>query len=262
MALPVDLVIVRHGESEGNVANRRSRKGDHSAFTADFLSRHSSSWKLTPKGVEQAIAAGNWIRQCIAEYFDRYYVSDYVRALHTAALLGLPEAVWFREYYLRERDRGDIDVMSQEMLEQEYAEALKRRKINAFYWRPPGGESLADLSLRVDRVLGTLDRECSEMKVIKVNHGEVAWISRMRIERFTVQRFMELDASEDPRDWINNGQVIHYTRREPVNGRIAKYYGWFRSVCPWDPSRSYNEWREISRPRFSNEDLLAEVGAL
>jgi hypothetical protein len=33
-----------------------------------------------------------------------------------------------------------------------------------------------------------------------------------------------------------------------------------RSVCPTDLTLSRNEWETISRPSFSNEDLLAEIG--
>ena len=40
-----------------NVANRRSRAGDDSAFTEEFLQRHSSRWRLTDLGRAQAQAA-------------------------------------------------------------------------------------------------------------------------------------------------------------------------------------------------------------
>ena len=53
----MDLVLVRHGESEGNVAFNRSKAGDHSLYSGEFLRRHSSQWRLTDVGREQAKSA-------------------------------------------------------------------------------------------------------------------------------------------------------------------------------------------------------------
>jgi broad specificity phosphatase PhoE len=41
MPMPEDLYLVRHGESEGNLVNARSRQGDDSLFTPEHLGRHS-----------------------------------------------------------------------------------------------------------------------------------------------------------------------------------------------------------------------------
>ena len=58
-----DLVLSRHGESEGNVARQRSIEGDDSLFHGEFQHRHSSSWRLTDRGRRQAAAAGDWLRK-------------------------------------------------------------------------------------------------------------------------------------------------------------------------------------------------------
>src|SRR5438874_4087686 len=82
MTMPLDLVLVRHGESEGNVAFASSRLGDHSHFTPEFLARHSSKWRLTDKGREQAHAAGEWLRGHLAPAFDRYIKLHNCQVLH------------------------------------------------------------------------------------------------------------------------------------------------------------------------------------
>jgi len=69
--MPIDLLLVRHGESEGNVAMSLSRKGDDRYFTPEFRNRHSSSYRLTPQGEAQAMAAGAWIRDNVGSQFDR-----------------------------------------------------------------------------------------------------------------------------------------------------------------------------------------------
>lgn len=259
MGMPVDLVLVRHGESEGNEAVRRSKKGDNSLYTEEFKARHSSLWRLTDRGREQARIAGNWIRERIHLRFDRYYTSTFLRAMETAALLDLPEAQWHAEFYLRERERGNLDVITHEEMQERYAEDVRRRGIDAFYWTPSGGESMADLCLRLERVIDTLHRHCDGKRVIMVCHGEVMWAFRTRLERMTAKRFLELDASRDPKDMMHNCQILHYTRRCPATGEIAPYVKWMRSVCPTDTTRSKNVWEPVERPLYSNEELRTFV---
>lgn len=262
MAMPIDLVLVRHGESEGNVANRLSRKGDNKHFTEEFLQRHSSSWRLTDRGISQAKAASKWIKGgnfAGLSLFDRYYTSEYVRAKETAGYLDLFEAAWFKEFYLRERDWGDLDVRPDDVRNELFSEALKKREAEPFFWTPPNGEPLADLCLRVDRVIHTLHRECAGKRVIIVCHGETMWAFRVRLERMSQERFKELHISEHPYDHIHNCQILHYTRRNPETGSVNDYLNWMRSICPWDLKLCSQHWQEIVRSRYSNEDLLAEV---
>src|SRR5262249_38727745 len=142
MTMPLDLVLVRHGESEGNVAFGYSKRGDTRHFTPEFLARHSSKWRLTDRGREQARAAGVWLRENLAPSFDRYYTAEYLRAMETAAHLGFEDAAWYCEFYLRERDWGVFDVMSFQDRRERYADDLKRREADTFFWTPPGGESM------------------------------------------------------------------------------------------------------------------------
>ncbi len=259
MTMPLDLILVRHGESEANVALERSRQGDHSAFTPEYRRRHTSAQRLTRRGVEQAGAAGVWIRENIGLHFDRYYTSEYLRSIETAALLELPGAEWYREFYLRERDWGEFDYISQEEKLERFAEAVERREIDGFYWRPPNGESMADLCLRVDRVINTLHRECSDKGVLIVCHVEVIQAFQVRLERMPQATFSRLEQSTDPRDRIHNGQVLHYTRRAPHTGKVFAHLDWKRSVCPWDTTLSRNVWEPVERPKATNAELLEEI---
>lgn len=257
--MPRNLVLVRHMESEGNVANHRSKLGDDALWTPEFMARHSSSWRLTDLGRLQGGVTGAWIRDEFPNGFDRGLVSGYVRTMESAGLLDIPNMRWFVEMYLRERDYGVLDVMTAAERRVRYADILARRNADSFCWRPLSGESIADLCMRVDRVLATLHREASDQNVIAVVHGEVMWAFRVRLERMTQARWRELDASKDPLDRIHNGQVLHYTRVDPVTGEERPSYGWMRSVCPTDLTRSRNDWEPIVRQKFSNEELLAAV---
>lgn len=258
MTLPIDLVFVRHGQSEANAAKRRSEKGDNSAFTEAFMARHSASFRLTELGRVQARKTGLWIKEVFPS-FDRYLTSEYLRAMETAGLLDLPGARWFSDFYITERDWGDLDICPENERREKFGEALKRRGIEPFFWRPPNGESFAELCLRVDRVLHTLHRECSDKRVVIVCHGEVMRAFQIRLERMSQVRFRELIFSEKPEDRIYNCQIMHYTRREGGSGKIYPHADWVRMIRPTEDPIWDTGWRTIERPRYSNGDLLEIV---
>jgi broad specificity phosphatase PhoE len=256
--LPIDLVLVRHGESEGNVARRFSEKGDDSLFTEEFMKRHSSRYRLTDRGRKQPVAAGKWIKENIGERFDRYEVSPYARAMETAALMDLPDADWRMNDYLRERDIADWDNVPESRKKAEYPASYAQYKLDPFRWQPPGGgESVAQMCMRSDRVLDTYHRQCRDQSVIVTCHGMLMWGFMIRIERLTPQEFLRRTQVAAFR--IRNCQILHYTRRNPVTGQVSDHADWVRSVCPWDIEGSDLNWRRIIRPRFSNQDLLRLV---
>ncbi|MFZ1987541.1 MAG: histidine phosphatase family protein [Minisyncoccia bacterium] len=260
--LPIDLVLVRHGQSEGNAAKRLSEAGDHSAFTDAFRGRHTASYRLTEKGREQAAKTGAFV---LSEFlkngvgFDRYIVSEYIRAMETAALLDLPNALWFTDSYLTERDWGDLDGCPENEREEKFGAALRRQETEPFFWRPPNGESFLQLSQRVDRVLDTLHRECSEKRVLIVCHGEVMRAFRVRLERMSQERFKEAVFSNKSEDRIHNLEILHYSRKNPESGMDAEYMGWLRRIRPTDDPIWDSGWQKIIRPRYSNEALLEVV---
>eukprot|EP00029_Vermamoeba_vermiformis_P012741 TRINITY_DN7702_c0_g1_i1.p1 TRINITY_DN7702_c0_g1~~TRINITY_DN7702_c0_g1_i1.p1 ORF type:complete len:299 (-),score=101.36 TRINITY_DN7702_c0_g1_i1:13-909(-) len=255
--LPIDIVLIRHGESEGNLAQSRSKKGDEGDWTQEFKERHTSRYRLTDKGRVQAEIAGKWVKENIAERFDRYYCSEYTRAMETASLLDMKGAKWFVEFYLRERDQGILAQKSHEERKKSYGEELDKRARDAFYWSAPGGESLANACLRVDRVLTQLREGCSGFRVVLVCHGNIMLAFRIRLERMKQSTFRTLLGNAQEK--VHHCQILHYTRRNPVTGEIAPHINWMRSVCPWDATLSSNTWHEIERPVWTNTDLLEEV---
>ena len=261
MSMPRNLILMRHGQSEGNVVSKMDKKGDQSAFTDEFKLRPSHTWRLTDMGIWQAQQASQWIHQEFNDLlpFDGHLVSWYHRAMETAYYLNLPDALWRPYYHLREQDWGMFDVMPnsqrEEMLPLEWA----RRKQNRLYWTAPGGESMADLTVRLMTILGTLHREFAGKDVIIVCHGAVMWAFRVLLERMSEARYMELDNSKDPYDQIHNCQIIQYSRVSPETGDLNPYLRWCRSVCPWDMTKSSNNWQENIIKKLSNDELLAYV---
>lgn len=258
MTMPIDLVLVRHGNSEGNIAVKRSlHHGDDSHYTTDFMKRPSSNWRLSNKGKREAQQAGQWLNKHIPS-FDRFYTSTYLRAMETAGLLGLQGARWRREFYLRERDRGLLDVIPYSERILRFAVESEHMERNSLFFAPPGGESIASVCMRIDRVLNTLHRECANKRVIIVCHGEVMWAFRLRLERMSQEKWETLFASTNHDDTIYNGQIIHYTRKDPNCGVIHDHFQWLRMVRADDETFS-RDWQTIERSQPTNEELLALV---
>src|SRR3954469_13229262 len=143
------LGVVRHGESTGNViATAAERDG---VELIDIPERDADV-PLSDTGREQAEAVGRWLVDLPADRRpDVAVVSTYLRARQTAALalegLGLRPVADER---LRDRELGVLDLPpGQGVRPRLPAESDRRKRLGKFYYRPPGGESWADVLLRL-----------------------------------------------------------------------------------------------------------------
>ena len=261
--LPIDIILVRHGQSEGNKANHASQKGDNSFFTPEFRNRHSRSFRLTDKGIKQAQTAGEWLKKNVPMPLDRFYVSDYIRAKETAGHLNLLNAVWRVEFHLRERDHALIDNCPDD--EKKDLFALEQRQYDAdpFLAYPAGGgESLASLCLRQKTtMIAHWARECSDKRIIAVCHGHVMRAIQIEFEDLGHDDFIRLDSSEEPADKMRNCQILWYTRRDPETHMIQPSLVAVRSICPLGPGAAVEDhgWKSIKRHHYTNQDLREEV---
>lgn len=255
---PLELVFVRHGESEGNVAVKAAENGDPSFFTEEFRARHSSSWDLTSRGIDQAKSAGRWLRNNINHgIFDGYYASTYRRAKRTAGFLNLPKAKWNLRDYIREHDWGNLDVMTDEERQARYPDAMDKREINPFYFAAPGGESLADVLIRARvGILATLYRRLANKRGIVVTHGNMIWPIRIIMEGILPEEYLEIKREKEPQDKINNCQILQYSRIDPQTNTVTEKFSWFRSVCPWNLNPKTDTWRPILHHKYSNKELV------
>ena len=58
MGMPLDLYVIRHGESEANVIISAGEQGDNSLYTQDNVTVPDRSWRLTATGRKQADCIG------------------------------------------------------------------------------------------------------------------------------------------------------------------------------------------------------------
>jgi broad specificity phosphatase PhoE len=268
MALPNHVVLVRHGLSEGNAVKHNGGEGDPEYYTDEFRERPGKDWRLMEQGVSEAKSAGLWIGKLILgvypdlkDGFDLHMTSPLARPMETAGHLSLPNADWRIEPRIRERDWGDIESMTKAEHAQRYPENAAKKQRDPLYWRPPGGESIAQVAdTRVRSILGTLhdqhDNKGVESAVL-ATHGEFIWAAHFVLERMGHEDWdiAEKDATRK----IKNAQVVHFSRLDPTTGEQAPTLSWVRSVSPWETPESAGEWRYIQPVRYSNEDLLDTV---
>ena len=262
--LPLDIILVRHGQSEGNKANKASLKGDNHFFTPEFSDKHSRDFRLTNRGIGQAKSAGEWLKANVPMPFDRCYVSDYIRAKETAGHLGLPDACWRAEFHLRERDTALMDNCPDSEKNRLFSLEQKQYERNPFLSYPAGGgESIALLCMRLKTtMIAHWARECPDKRIIAVCHGHVMRALQLEFEDLGNDDFIRLDNSEEPCDKIRNCQIFWYTRRNPETQEVYPHLYAVRSVCPLNTDTGLTEdfgWKKITRNRYTNEDLLAEV---
>jgi len=263
-AMPRDLLLVRHGRSEGNVALDEAKPVEDGGLGDDskvedpaYRDRSTMHYRLVAAGREQAATAGRiirgWMEQVGITEFDRCYCSPYVRAMETAALMGVPGARWRRESLLRERDFGVWEGRSRDEIRSEFPAAADYKDRNRYLYRPTGGESLGDVELRVREVLATLAREMEGQRVLCVTHEDVMWAFRYRLEKMTIADYL---AEFDQDAVVPNGGILHFTRERP-DGSLDDRFHRVRLVDPdgtdgWD-------WKGIERNVESDAELLAEV---
>lgn len=266
MSMPQDLVLIRHGQSEANVRQRASRKGDNSLFTEDLVTVPDRSWRLTEMGATQARSIGYYLKEQFPQGFDRYIVSPFIRTRETAANLGLSRADWEENRIIRERSWGEVDGLSVADFKELYPYNARLKEIDPIYWAPPAGESLASVAEnRVSNFLRGLSRDSSGARVLAVTHGDFILSSRLLIEQWSDEEFLKMDADESQR--TRNCIMVHYSRRNPETGKLADRFRWVRLSYPdgetdYFGTKKITElgWREFSgRRTLSNGDLLGLV---
>lgn len=263
MGMPKNLFLVRHGQSEGNLTRKQfEESGDESCFLGDFAKMHESQYALTDLGVQQAQAAGQWFKDNDFVSFDRMLVSNNVRALETAAHLGIAKAGWFApDFNLRERDYGLFSTLTPSQIESDYSAQKKFSETQPFLFRFPQGESIADLCTRVKIVLDTLARECDGQDVLIVCHGEVIRAMKIVLERFSLSKCNEYLSTKEEWGRVPNCSITHYTRANPdgITDELSKAFNWVRMIKPAGGGKPIEDFKVIERKKFSNEELLQEA---
>ncbi len=189
---PKRIILVRHGESEGNLER------------AKYESTPDYAIGLTETGRAQATRAAEEIRGIVGEEEIHAYVSPFHRTRQTfeeiAKVLGDSIVQSVEDPRIREQEWGHLrdQVRNDEIVRE-------RHDYSIFYYRFPDGESGADVFDRVSTFLETLHRDFRRrdypQNCLIVTHGLTLRLFLMRWFHWSVEEFESLRNPE-------NGQVV------------------------------------------------------
>jgi 2,3-bisphosphoglycerate-dependent phosphoglycerate mutase len=180
--------VVRHGESEGNVT---AAAAERSGAEVIEIPERDADVPLSGTGREQARGVAHFLA-------DRrptvVYVSPYLRARQTAGLaldgLDLTPTVDER---LRDRELGVLDLLTGAGVRARHpGEDERRARLGKFYYRPPGGESWADVLLRLRSLLREIRADHPGERVLLVAHEALVLLLRYLVENLDEPRLMAI----------------------------------------------------------------------
>ncbi len=179
---PKRIVLIRHGESVGNV--------DRSVYcsTPDY------AVQLTDKGKNQAEAAGVKLKELAGNESVKFYISPFWRTRQTfqqilKAFPSISHTDAYEDSRLREQE------WSGRLPEKGFDEAAENERniYGHFYYRFDGGESCADVSDRVTSFMNTLHRDFEKKdfpeNCVIVTHGKTFRVILMRWLHLSVEEF-------------------------------------------------------------------------
>ncbi|KAJ0104953.1 hypothetical protein Patl1_17677 [Pistacia atlantica] len=249
---PCRIILVRHGESEGNI--------DESAYTRI----PDPKIALTEKGKAQAEECGRRIRELIEkdgadDWKVYFYVSPYRRTLETLQNLGRAFersriAGMIKEPRIREQDFGNFQDR-----EKMRVEKTIRRLYGRFFYRFPNGESAADVYDRITGFRETLraaidngrfqppGERSQNMNLVIVSHGLTLRVFLMRWYKWTVEQFEGLNNLGNGKMMVmgqgSGGRyslLVHHTEEE------LREFGLTNEMI------MDQEWQSYAKPREIN----------
>ena len=191
----MNLILIRHGQSEWNALNQ---------FTG---------WKdpgLTAKGIEEAHNAGKIINS-LEINFDLVFTSALIRAQNTAEIIlkeinqSLPT---IKDQALNERNYGDLAGLNKDDARKRWGDEQVHIWRRSYDIPPPGGESLKDTG---ERVLPFFMKEilphvCEGKNVLVAAHGNSLRSLIKFLDDISDEDIVKLE--------IPTGAPIHYVINE------------------------------------------------
>jgi probable phosphoglycerate mutase len=195
---PARLWLVRHGQSQGNVAREAA---DERGLPVIDIDVRDVDVPLSGLGKRQAKAAGDWFAALPEDERPEVILSSpYLRARQTAEIICAAGALaggatrTIIDERLREREFGVFDRLTTVGIRSKFPEeAAHRARLGKFYHRPPGGESWADVILRLRSMLNTINLHYCDRRVLVVCHQVVVLCMRYVLEELTEEQILAID---------------------------------------------------------------------
>jgi broad specificity phosphatase PhoE len=215
---PKRLWLVRHGQSQGNIARDKAQQAGSLEIGIDV---RDVDVPLSDLGFEQAEATGHWFAALPEDERPEVLLSSpYLRARQTAEAICKAGGLTGRtrtivDERLREREFGVFDRLTTLGIREKYPEeAAHRKMLGKFYHRPPGGESWADVILRLRSALNTINLHYRDRRVLVVCHQVVVLCMRYILEELDEAGILKIDRQAD----ILNCGICAYDFQENAHG--------------------------------------------
>lgn len=205
------LLVVRHGQSAANAAFQHA---EAAGTEATGLDDRDADVALSALGRTQAAALGRALRD---RRVDQVCCSPYTRALqtwqHAAAHLptGAESVPVVVDERLRDREMGQLELLTSHSIHRWFPhEAHRRVRVGEFYYRPPGGENLCDVALRLGGWLRDLNLSGTTLVVA---HDAVVLMLRYLTESLTEQELLAIPAVDNASisSWITSAGALRLT---------------------------------------------------
>jgi broad specificity phosphatase PhoE len=217
MPVVSELILIRHGLSASNVAfPRADAKGLHDSG----LTGPDTDVELTDTGVKQAEAVGHWLATLPAEQRPEVVItSPYLRARETWRIAAAASGLEFPEPGTDDRlvDRllGDLEMLTRAAIAERFPDEEGRRaEAGDYRYRPPQGESFADIEVRLGSFLDDLNRDHAGERVVVVAHDAVVLMMRAVIEGLSWDDVVEVSAGGS----VRNASITRFDGR---SGRLV-----------------------------------------
>ncbi|GAA0185044.1 phosphatase [Lithospermum erythrorhizon] len=261
--LPKRIILVRHGQSQGNKDER------------SYTNTPDHKIPLTSLGINQAQQAGSKIVQLLTNQSSSsssssktsvscsiwkayFYVSPYDRTRSTLREMGRAfprkRVIGVREECrIREQDFGNFQVVEKMKTVKE-----QREKFGRFFYRFPEGESAADVYDRVSSFLESLWRDidmnrlnrapCDDLNLIIISHGLALRVFLMKWFKWSVEQFEYLSNFENCEFRVMQlGQggeyslAVHHTEEEMLSWGLSQE---MVDEQKWRAQANRGEWNE------------------
>ncbi len=181
------ITVVRHGETEGNVAR---------------IAQSHADGVLTARGVEQAQQVADSLRDQI---FDLIVCSDLGRCVQTAGIIvaarNNQEVVYTK--MLRERSLGVYDGRQWEDVPWETIEG------DSLDQKLPEGEAWTEVAARIEAYLNELFESYADSRVLVVTHGGIMKAMAALLDRISLAEAVDSRV-------VDNGSVRVWDMTGPV----------------------------------------------
>jgi 2,3-bisphosphoglycerate-dependent phosphoglycerate mutase len=218
MPVVSELILIRHGLSASNVA---FPEADAQGLMESGLTGRDTDVELHETGVEQAAAVGRWLAALPGDQRPQVVItSPYLRARETWRLAAEASGLDFpppaTDDRLVDRLLGDLEMLTRAAIADRFPDEAGRRSAAGEYeYRPPNGESFADIEVRLGSFLDDLHKEHAGERVVVVAHDAVILMMRAVIEKLTWDQVLAVERASGN---VRNASI---TRFDGTSGELV-----------------------------------------